>query len=81
MTQDDSQRLLFQIIDHVNLISYYRGYLEIAVQLMNNPDDKTLDKTELLVSTFLQQVECHFDEIEYNFKKLERLGYTEIEKS
>jgi len=73
MTQDESKVLLVSLIDEINQIKEYQEYLKIAYDLIENPSAKTSDRIELLLSTYLQQVEAHFDNLDYLFKQREEL--------
>ena len=68
MTQDEMQRLLIRIIDEYQWIVYYQQLLEIAIDQFDNPSGETLDKIELLLSTYLSQVEPYFDNINWYIK-------------
>lgn len=73
MTQDEYKRLLLGVVDDVNFIAYYLDYLKIALEQLESPNEKTLDKVELLLSTFLERAECHFDELEFSCKDIVKL--------
>lgn len=64
------------MIDEINQIKDYQEYLKIARDLIDNPSGKTSDRIELLLSTYLQQVEPHFDNLDYLFKRREELHGT-----
>lgn len=68
MIQDEMQRLLIRIIDEYQWIVYYQQLLEIAIDQFDNPSGETLDKIELLLSTYLSQVEPYFDNINWYIK-------------
>lgn len=65
MTQDETSRLLIRIIDEFQWILWYQELLRIAVDQLDNRDDKTIDRIELLLSSYLDQTECYFDNIQY----------------
>lgn len=73
MTQDEYKRLLLGVVDDVNFIAYYVDYLRIALEQLENPKEDTLDRVELLLSTFLERAECHFDELEFSCKDIVEL--------
>lgn len=70
MTQQEILCLLMEVVDNVNWISYYQHYLKIALEQFERPNDSTTDRVDLLISTFLQQAEWHFDEIDAICKKI-----------
>lgn len=76
MTQDESKVLLVSLIDEINQIKEYQEYLKIAHDLTANPSSKTSNRIELLLSTYLQQVEAHFDNLDHLFKLREELHGT-----
>lgn len=63
MTQNEMQRLLIRIIDEFQWIVWYQELLRIAVDQLDNPDNKTVDRIELLLSSYLEQSEPHFDNL------------------
>ena len=73
MTHDESKVLLVSLIDEIHRIQEYQEYLKIARDLINNPSSKTSERIELLLSTYLQQVELHFDNLDFLFKQREEL--------
>jgi hypothetical protein len=73
MTHDESKVLLVSLVDEINQIKEYQEYLKIAYDLIENPTTKTSNRIELLLSTYLQQVEAHFDNLDYLFKQREKL--------
>jgi len=73
MTHDESKTLLVSLIDEINQIKEYQEYLKIAHDLIDNRSAKTSDRIELLLSTYLQQVEAHFDNLDSLFKQREEL--------
>jgi NADPH-dependent 7-cyano-7-deazaguanine reductase QueF len=77
MTQDEYKRLLLGVVDDVNFISYYVDFLKIALEQCNSPNENTLDRIELLLSTFLERAECHFEQLEFSCKDIVKLCNTE----
>lgn len=73
MTQDEYKRLLLGVVDDVNFISYYVEFLKIALDECETPNEKTLNRVELLLSTFLERAECHLDELEFSCKDIVKL--------
>ncbi len=73
MTQDEYKRLLLGVVDDVNFIAYYLDYLKIALEQLESPNEKTLDRIELLISGFLQQAECHLEELNISCKDIVKL--------
>lgn len=73
MTQDEYKRLLLGVVDDVNFIAYYLDYLKIALEQLQKPDEKTLDRVEILVSGFLDLTECHLDELSFSCKDIVKL--------
>ena len=73
MTQDEYKRLLLGVVDDVNFIVYYLDYLKIALEQLESPNEKTLDRIELLISGFLEQAECHFEELNISCKDIVKL--------
>ncbi|MEH2326057.1 MAG: hypothetical protein V7K32_21355 [Nostoc sp.] len=73
MTQDEYHYLLLSVINEINYIKGCQEYLKIARQLIDTPDSKTSERIELLLSTYLQQTEVSFDNLEYFSKQREKL--------
>jgi hypothetical protein len=65
MTQDEYKCLLVRVFDEINHIKWYQHYLNIALEQLDNPTDVTPDRVELLLSTYLQQIEPHFDNLDW----------------
>lgn len=63
MTQNEMQRLLIRIIDEFQWIVWYQEFLRIAVEQLDNPDNRTVDRVELLLSSYLEQSEPHFNNL------------------
>jgi hypothetical protein len=74
MTQDETSRLLIRIIDEFQWILWYQELLRIAVDQLDNRDDKTIERIELLLSSYLDQTECYFDNIQYYIKRRNELS-------
>jgi hypothetical protein len=69
MTQDEMNCLLIRIIDEFQWIVWYQDFLRIAIEQVENPNSETLDRVELLLSTYLSTVEPHFEQIEWYIKR------------
>lgn len=73
MTQEETNSLLIRIIDEVHFIMWYQELLKIAVEQLSNPDDKTVDRVELLLSSYLDQTEPYFDALKMYFRRKDDL--------
>jgi hypothetical protein len=72
MTHDELQGLLLNMVDDLNHLKRSREYLEIALEQLDDSDDKCTVRLELLLSTYLSVINCHLDELDSVFRKLER---------
>lgn len=73
MTQDEYKHLLFRMVDRLNEIENGRQYLQIVLEQLSNPTDKTTMRVELLVSTYLSVTDCILDDLKSDFRKLKRV--------
>lgn len=69
MTQDEYNRLFIRVLDEIADIKYYQSFLKIALEQLDNPTDFTVHRVELLLSTYLEQVEPYFDNLDYFSKQ------------
>jgi hypothetical protein len=76
MTQDEYKRLLFRMVDRLNEIEKGQEYLQIALEQLSNPTDKTSQRVELLVSIYLSVADGMLDDLKSDFRKLKRIGGT-----
>ena len=61
MAQNDYKNLLIRLEDVVDFISQYQLLLELAYEEFENPNEETAKRVEILLSTYLCQVEPHFE--------------------
>lgn len=73
MTQDEMQRLLIRIVDEVECIFWYYELVQIALEQLKNPNEKTLDRVDLLLSSYSEYCDYHFDELKSYFKRIDSL--------
>jgi hypothetical protein len=77
MTQDEYKCLVVRIVDRINEIEKGQQYLEIVLEQLSNPTDKTSKRVELLVATYLSVADCMLDDLKSDCRKLKRKCNTE----
>lgn len=78
MTQDEMQRLLLSVVDEISRIERDRQYLHIAIEQLDNANDKTNLRVELLVSTYLSDTDDALDELKSHFRKLRKVFSSQL---
>jgi hypothetical protein len=74
MTQDEMQRLLIRIVDEIECVIWYHELIQIALEQLRNPNDKTLHRIDLLLSSYSEYCDHHFDELRTCFRRMDGLN-------
>lgn len=74
MAQEELQSLLLNIIDEYEAIENYQEMLQIAIEQMDCSDCRTLNRVKLLLSSYLSNVEPHFEKIQHHIKRRDKLN-------
>lgn len=65
--------LLIRLQDELNRLFVLLQVLEIALEQIDQPDEKTMSRIDLLISLYLPQAEYRFDELKYITDRIKRL--------
>jgi hypothetical protein len=65
-----AQNLRWDIDSLIEVSSYF----DIILNLIENPDDKTLEHIRILLTEYQRTEECHFDNIDYYLDALQELA-------
>lgn len=80
MAQNDYESLLIRLEDTVDFIRQYQFLLKLAYEEIENPNEEMSQRVEILLSTYLSQVEPHFDAIQIISNKRIEMRRTEFKK-
>lgn len=72
MTHQDYKRLLNYVLDNVVKVNSYCELLEMALQQLDNPDDKTLDRVSILIEVFLEKSKPYLDTSDVKCKTIDQ---------
>ncbi|MBD0388104.1 MAG: hypothetical protein ICV54_16735 [Nostoc sp. C3-bin3] len=72
MTQDELQSLLLSMMDDLDAIKKGQHYLQIALEQLDNSEENSRVRIELLLSTYLSLADCIFENLSSDFRKLRR---------
>lgn len=64
MPQNRDVKILISIIDAANTLKYYHQLVQIARELLYQPDEKTLSRVEILLEQYLELSQEYYDEID-----------------
>lgn len=76
MAEKNLSRLAIAVIDEFEWVIRLQELLRLCQDELDNPGERSQLRLELLIDSYLSQVECHIEELEWRLKSLQ-LGLKE----